>query len=228
MNDIQLHYIEQGQGQPLILLHGNGESCDYFEHQIVCFCHDYRVIALDTRGHGQSPKGEKPFTIKQFAEDLHDFMNEKGIAKAILLGFSDGGNIALEFALKYPERVEKLILNGANLFPSGVKPLYQWPIEIGYRIAKMFSKKSEKAKKNAEMLGLMVNEPHIEPSELAALSMPVLVVAGTKDMIKDSHTRLIYNSLPNAQLAIIEGDHFVANKNPEAFNKVVERFLSCN
>jgi hypothetical protein len=47
-------------------------------------------------------------------------------------------------------------------------------------------------------------------------------------MIKDSHTRLIYNSLPNTRLAIIEGDHFVANKNPEAFNKVVERFLSCN
>ena len=226
MNDIQLHYIEQGQGQPLILLHGNGESCDYFEHQIACFCHDYRVIALDTRGHGQSPRGEKPFTIKQFAEDLHDFMNEKGIAKAILLGFSDGGNIALEFALKYPERVEKLILNGANLFPSGVKPLYQWPIEIGYRIAKMFSKKSEKAKKNAEMLGLMVNEPHVEPTELARLTMPVLVVAGTKDMIKDSHTRLIYNNLPNAQLAIIEGDHFVANKNPEAFNTIVETFLA--
>ena len=228
MNDIQLHYIEQGQGQPLILLHGNGESCDYFEHQIACFCHDYRVIALNTRGHGQSPRGEKPFTIKQFAEDLHGFMDEKGIGKAILLGFSDGGNVALEFALKYPERVEKLILNGANLFPSGVKPLYQWPIEIGYRIAKLFSKKSEKALRNTELLGLMVNEPHIKPLELARLTMPVLVIAGTKDMIKDSHTRLIYNSLPNAQLAIIEGDHFVANKNPEAFNKVVERFLSCN
>ena len=223
--EIQLNFIEQGQGQPLILLHGNGESCDYFEHQITFFSHDYRVIALDTRGHGQSPRGEKPFTIKQFAEDLHDFMDEKSIEKAILLGFSDGGNIALEFALQYPERVEKLILNGANLFPSGVKPLYQWPIEVGYRIARLFSNKSEKAKKNAEMLGLMVNEPHIEPMELARLTMPVLVIAGTKDMIKESHTRLIYNSLPNAQLAIVEGDHFVANKNAGAFNKVVAAFL---
>ena len=223
--DIKLNFIEQGQGQPMILLHGNGENCDYFEHQIPFFSLDYHVIAIDTRGHGQSPRGEKPFTIKQFAEDLHDFMDEKGIGKAILLGFSDGGNIALTFALKYPERIEKLILNGANLFPSGVKPLYQWPIEIGYRIAKRFSKKSEKAKQNAEMLGLMVNEPHIEPSELARLTMPVLVVAGTKDMIKESHTRLIYKSLPNAQMNIIEGDHFVANKNAEAFNKVVDIFL---
>ena len=131
----------------------------------------------------------------------------------------------MEFALRQPERVEKLVLNGANLFPRGVKPKYQWPIEIGYRIARLFSKKSEKAKQNTEMLGLMVNEPHIEPSELARLTMPVLVVAGTKDMIKESHTKLIYKSLPNAQLNIIEGDHFVANKNPEAFNKVVDAFL---
>lgn len=225
MSDIQLHYIEQGQGKPLILLHGNGENCDYFEHQIPCFAKDYRVIAIDTRGHGQSPRGEKPFTIVQFAEDLHDFMGEKAIGKAILLGFSDGGNIALTFALKYPERVDKMIVDGANLFPSGVKPIYQWPIEIGYRIAKLFAKKSEEAKKNAEMLGLMVNEPHIEPSELARLTMPILVVAGTKDMIKDEHTRLICNSLPNAKLEIITGDHFVANKNYEAFNTVVEAFL---
>ena len=223
--DIQLNYIEQGQGQPLILLHGNGEDNSYFVHQIDYFSKDYRVIAIDTRGHGKSPRGEKPFTIKQFAEDLHDFMDEKGIPKANILGFSDGGNIALTFALKHPERIEKLVLNGANLFPSGVKPLYQWPIEVGYRIAKLFSKKSEKAKQNAEMLGLMVNEPHIDHSELAHLTMPVLVIAGTKDMIKESHTRLIYKSLPDAQMNTIEGDHFVANKNPDAFNKVVDVFL---
>ena len=223
--DISLHFVEQGGGKPLILLHGNGEDGSYFKHQINCFSADYRVIAIDTRGHGQSPRGEKPFTIIQFAEDLHDFMDEKGIAKAILLGFSDGGNIALTFALKYPERVERMIVDGANLFPRGVKPLYQWPIEIGYRIAKLFAKKSDKAKQNAEMLGLMVNEPHIDPVELARLTLPVLVVAGTKDMIKESHTRLIHKSLPNAQLAILEGDHFVANKNAEAFNKAVKEFL---
>ena len=209
----------------MILLHGNGENCGYFEHQIPYFSKEYHVIAIDTRGHGQSPRGEKPFTIKQFAEDLYDFLDEKGIEKVILLGFSDGGNIAMEFALRHPEKVEKLVLNGANLFPSGVKPLYQWPIEIGYCIAKLFAKKSEKAKQNAEMLGLMVNEPHIEPSELAALTMPVLVIAGMKDMIKETHTRLIYKSLPNAQLAILAGDHFVANKNSKAFNKSVEEFL---
>ena len=83
--DIKLYFVEQGQGQPMILLHGNGESCEYFEHQIPCFSSDYHVIAIDTRGHGKSPRGEKPFTIKQFAEDLHDFMDEKVSRKPFFL-----------------------------------------------------------------------------------------------------------------------------------------------
>lgn len=195
------HTIEQGQGEPLLLLHGNGESSEYFEYQIPFFAQRYHVIAIDTRGHGRTPRGDKPFTISQFADDLNDFMKERGMDKAILLGFSDGGNIALTFALRHPEKVEKLILDGANLFPSGVKPLYQWPVEVGYRLMKWFGINSLKK----DLFGLMVNEPHIDPSELSRLTMPVLVVAGTRDMIKESHTRLIYNSLPNAQLVLIKG-----------------------
>ena len=225
MSDIQLHYIEKGSGQPLILLHGNGESSDYFEHQIAYFSKDYRVIAIDSRGHGQSPRGKKPFTIKQFSEDLSDFIKTNTIEKATILGFSDGGNVAMEYALMNPERVDKLILNGANLFPGGVKEKYQKPIELGYTIAKSLSVVSSKAKKKVELLGLMVNGPYIDPMKLVMLTMPVLVVAGKNDMIKESHTRFISQCFPNAQLAIIEGDHFVANKNPYVFNKVVEEFL---
>lgn len=223
--DIELHYTETGTGKTLILLHGNGEDYSYFEHQIEFFCRSYHVIAIDTRGHGNSPRGVKPFTITQFADDLYGFMLEHGIEKASILGFSDGGNIALTFALKHPEMVEKLILNGANLNPEGVKRSVQFPIEIGYKIASVFAQISSKAKKNAEMLGLMVNEPDIRPERLKGLTLPVLVIAGTKDMIKESHTRLIFSSLPNAELAIIPGDHFVANKNPDSFNSTVLSFL---
>ena len=76
--DIRHAYIEKGSGEPLIMLHGNGESKEYFEHQIPYFAKAYRVIAPDTRGHGETPKGTKPFRIWQFAEDLKDFMDEKG------------------------------------------------------------------------------------------------------------------------------------------------------
>ena len=143
--------------------------------------------------------------------------------KARILGFSDGGNIALTFALRRPERVERLVLNGANLDPSGVKPSVQIPIVLGYKMASLF--KAPKARANAEMLGLMVNEPRIDAKELSALAMPVLVVVGSKDMIKAAHSRLIADSLPNGRLVTMEGDHFIANKQPGPFNRAVLEFL---
>ena len=224
--DITHHYIEIGTGFPLILLHGNGEDSSYFVHQIEAFSTHFRVIALDTRGHGQTPRGNAPFTIRQFAEDLIGFMDRHNIEKAHILGFSDGGNIALVFAMAHPERVEKLILNGANLDASGVKRSTQIPIEIGYRIAKHFARKSPEARKNAELLGLMVNDPNVRPEELSRIQAPTLLIAGSKDMIKESHTRLIAQSIPWAELVLIPGNHFVANINPEAFNEAVMRFLN--
>ena len=223
--DINHYYIEKGTGFPLILLHGNGEACGYFVHQMEPFAKHFRVIAIDTRGHGQTPRGEASFSIRQFAEDLLDFMNLHQIEKAHILGFSDGGNIAMVFALMHPERVEKLILNGANLNASGVKRKVQIPIEIGCRIAKLFATKSPAARKNAEMLGLMVNDPNVKAEEISCIQNPTLVIAGEKDMIKDSHTRLIAKSIPEAMLSIIPGNHFIANKNPDTFNEVVLRFL---
>ena len=222
---IEHHYIEKGEGFPLILLHGNGEDASYFVHQMEPFAKHFHVIALDTRGHGQTPRGKAPFTIRQFAEDLLGFMDQQRIEKAHILGFSDGGNIAMVFAMARPERVEKLILDGANLDAAGVKRSIQIPIEIGYRIAKIFAGKSPDAKKNAELLGLMVNDPNVKPEELAQIQCPTLVIAGSKDMIKEDHTRLIARSIPGAQMVIIPGNHFVANKNPDAFNEAVLRFL---
>ena len=210
------HYIEAGDGFPLILLHGNGEELGYFEHQMQPLAEHFRVIALDTRGHGKSPRGEAPFSIRQFADDLLVFMDRHRIQKAHLLGFSDGGNIA----------IGKLLLNGANLDASGVKRSVQIPIEVGYRIARLFARKSPEANRNAEMLGLMVNDPNVRPEELSRIQAPTLVIAGTKDMIKESHTRLIARSIPEAQIVLLEGDHFVASKHPREFNEAVIRFLA--
>ena len=223
--DIEHYFLEKGDGEPLILLHGNGENCEYFKGQIDVFSKRYHVYAIDTRGHGKTLRGDKPFTIRQFAEDLKGFMDCHQIEKAHLLGFSDGGNIAMIFAMKYPDRVDRLILNGANLNPKGVKKSVQLPIEIGFKMANKFSKKSESARANAEMLGLMVNDPNVEPEELSNIHAKTLVIAGTNDMIMDKHTCLIAKSIPNSQLVIIKGNHFIANKKPEEFNKAVLDFL---
>lgn len=223
--DITLYYQEKGNKEPFILLHGNGENGSYFKNQIDYFSDRYRMIALDTRGHGKSPRGTEPFTIEQFSCDLYEFMVSLEISNAVILGFSDGANIAMKFAIKYPDKVKALILNGGNLNPKGVKRTTQIPIEIGYKIAKLFASKSTGAKKNAEMLGLMVNEPNIEPNELSKITAPTLVICGSSDMIKESHTKEIAKNIPNARLSIIKGNHFIANKRYAAFNKEVEDFL---
>ena len=223
--DINHFYIEKGQGEPFILLHGNGENCGYFQGQMDVFSKRYHVYAIDTRGHGRTPRGDKPFTIRQFAEDLLGFMNDHRIEKAHLLGFSDGGNIAMVFAIRYPYRVDRLILDGANLDAAGVRRRTQIPIEIGYRIAKLFSGRSDAARLNTEMLGLMVNDPNVRPEELGKIHARTLVIAGTKDMIRESHTRLIAESIPDSQLVFIKGDHFIANKEPVKFNRAVLDFM---
>ena len=218
--DIEHYFKEKGQGEPLILLHGNGEDTSYFKGQIDEFARYYHVYAIDTRGHGKTPRGEKPFTIRQFADDLLMFMDEHRIEKAHILGFSDGGNIAMVFAIHYPDRVNKLILNGANLNAGGVKRGTQIPIEIGYRIASLFAKISESAKRNAEMLGLMVNDPNVEPEALRRITAKTLVIAGTRD------TKLIAENIPDSKLVFIDGDHFIASKRPEEFNRAVLDFLT--
>lgn len=183
--DIELYYQERGCGEPFILLHGNDEDSSCFKYQIDYFQSKYRVIYLDTRSHGKSPRGYLPFTIVQFSCDLYEFMKMHHISNAVILGFSDRANIAMKFAMKHSDMVKALILNGGNLNPKGVKRATQIPIEIGYKIARKFAEKSAEAKRNAEMLGLMVNEPNIDLCELPQISVPVLVICGTKDLIKE-------------------------------------------
>lgn len=222
---IALYYTEHGEGRPLVLLHGNGESHHYFDPQIAFFSASRRVIAVDTRGHGASPRGTAPFTICQFARDLEKFLDKLGLEQVDLLGFSDGGNIALTFALDHPERVRRLVLNGANLNTSGVKRSTQIPIELGYRAARLAARRDQRAVRKMEMLGLMVGQPNIDPASLQALEIPTLVIAGTRDLIRAEHTRLIAESLPLGELAWIRGDHFIAAKNPGPFNAAVDEFL---
>lgn len=226
MSDTSLHYTRQGSGPPLLLLHGNGEDGSYFVNQMSAFSFLYTVYAIDTRGHGKSPRGGAPFTLEQFAEDLLTFMDAQKIRKANILGFSDGGNIALIFALAHPERVDRLILNGANLDPSGVKPQVQIPIVLGYCAASLFGKFSSEAKRRAEILSLMVKGPHIPSEALKKLYIPTLVIVGTRDMIRDEHTLLIASSLPMGRMEMIVGDHFIAAKHPDEFNEAVAAFLA--
>lgn len=222
--DIQLHFTKHGSGPDLLLLHGNGEDSSYFIHQIEEFSRDFTVWAIDTRGHGRSPMGAAPFSIYQFADDLADFMDLHGIWQADILGFSDGGNIAALFALAHPERVRRLILNSANLWPEALTDgLLN---EIVPRFEAICDSEDPSEQYEAGLLALMLEEPHVDPEDLARLTMPVLVIAGEDDLVRPEHTELIYESLPNAGLVILSGTHTVAADDPAAFNAAVRDFFA--
>ena len=162
-NDIKLHCREVTPTIPIVFIHGNGESSEYFSGQIEYFSSRRTVLAPDMRGHGDTPRGDAPFTLFQFAEDLKCFLDSKRIEKADIVGFSDGANVALIFTLKYPERVNKLILNSGNLSPDGLKSGTLMSIKFKNFLAKM---QGEKGKKKRELFSLMLNGPDIDPDEL--------------------------------------------------------------
>lgn len=220
-----LYYTEKGFGTPLVLLHGNGENGEYFKNQIDYFAKKYRVIAVDTRGHGKSPRGNKPFRLETFADDLKSFLDENNLKRVNLLGFSDGGNIALIFTLKYPDYVNKLAVNGANLFPSGLKAGFLLPVKLLYGLFYFPARFNKRAKRRLELLALMAKEPDILPEQLNDIKCPVLVMAGTRDLIKEKHTRLIAVSAPNSRLCFLKGGHSIAKTNSLEYNKTVEKFL---
>ena len=208
----------------MILLHGNGEDRTVFAGQIPYLAKRFAVYGIDTRGHGKSPRGNKPFTLAQFADDLKDFMDAQKIERAHLLGFSDGANIAMLFALKYPERILSLVLNSGNLDPSGLTQEMTGENLAAY--ARVKEKRTEAEQTEAALLELMLFEPHIRPETLSKITMPVLVIAGDRDVVKETHTRLIADSIPGAKLVILPGTHTLLEESPGAFNIELERFYT--
>lgn len=220
-----LYYVEKGAGSPLVLLHGNGESHEIFKAQIEDFARIRRVIAPDTPGHGRSPRGEGPFTLRRFAEDLAAFLDALGIEKTDILGFSDGGNIALFFALRYPYRVGKLILVGANINPFGMTPGCLGEVAGRWLRDTVSSPFSEAARRSRRLQELMLFQPLIPARALRRIPAPALVIAGTRDLIRERHTRRIARALPRGEMRLLEGSHFVLQENPGAFNRAVLDFL---
>lgn len=218
---------DMGQGYPLVLLHGNGEDSSYWKAQIPEFTRFYRVIAVDSRGHGCSERGKPVLSLKQMAEDLKTVLEVRGIQRAHILGFSDGGNVAIQFALTYPECVNHLILNGANIeMFRGVRPRTQFPTMLQYGICSLLGRFSKKAAQKRDILGLMIHSYGVSMEDLSRLSMPTLIIVGEYDMIRASQTQKMAAQIPDCQVEVFrDGDHFVAARQPSRFNRTVIEFL---
>jgi pimeloyl-ACP methyl ester carboxylesterase len=194
VNSIDLFYEKTGQGQPILLLHGLGEDHTIFDKLIPKLSEDHEVYAIDSRGHGQSG-GTGALSYDDMTLDIAAFIQELHLEDPALYGFSDGGIIGLQLASRYPQILSKLIVSGANTNPDGMKKYILTLLRIAY-----FFSRSAKFK-------MALTEPDITDDELSRIRIPVLVLAGSKDVIRIDHTEAIAAAISNSTLKIIGGEN---------------------
>lgn len=192
VNGTELFYQAMGQGRPLILLHGSGESGGIFDQVIGPLARDYRVYAVDSRGHGQSRRGV-PIDYQLMAEDIRQLIGALGLEKPGLYGFSDGGIVGLLLASQWPELLSCLAVSGANANPQGLRA--RWQLFYGW-----------KAALTGDPLSRMIaRQPQITGEQLRRIRVPTLVLAGQRDVIRTEHTRWLAQAIPGARLTIVPG-----------------------
>jgi pimeloyl-ACP methyl ester carboxylesterase len=221
---VKLYYESYGQGEPLLLLHGNGESINSFRRQIDAFAAHFHVIAVDTRAQGQSVDTlTTPLTYDLFAADMKTLLDSLHLSSAHIVGWSDGGNTGLLLAQHYPAYVRKLVTMGANLFPT-TEAVESKMLRQSEQSRQTLLKQGKTAQ--ARLLTLVLNEPHLTYADLATIQSSTLVLAGERDIIKRAHTQAIAAHLPHGQVVILPGvTHYAPQENPALFNETVLKFL---
>lgn len=213
-------------GDPLVLLHGNGEDLHILDTQVDAFSRHHRVVAVDTRGHGRSSAGQLPWDFPLFARDVLAVLDHVGAGRAHVFGFSDGGNTALHLVAAAPHRLASVVVVGANLDPSGLAPLVRAGMVAARARWRALGVLSRGARDRARLYGLMLDHPHLDPARLRGAAVPALVVAGQRDVVRPAHTRLIAQSL-GAQLEVLAGaGHMVPVQRPAQCNRLVLDFLA--
>ncbi len=229
VNGIKVYFETYGEGLPMLLLHGNGQGISSLGHQLKFFSAHYRVIAPDSRGHGQSEMGRGRLTYEQMSEDANALLDKLSLKQVYVMGWSDGGIVGLLLAINHPDKVAKLAIMGANLNPHGA---YDWALDwvsqqeksVDAMIAK--GDKSQPWSIQKQHLNLLGKQPNISIKKLKRLSGPTLVMAADKDVIREEHTLQIFQALPKAHLCIFPGaTHMIPWEDPGMFNQTVEKFF---
>ncbi len=239
VNGIKLYYEIYGEGEPLVLLHGNGGSIAAFDLQIPELSKHFKVIAIDSRAQGRStddPAAEITYAL--MASDVSALITQLHLGAVDVVGWSDGGNIGLELAIAHPEQLKKLVTFGANYThvdfeapPDDIKMQPDDPRLLSTQSAIAQAMKSRPPESSAaiqkKLSDLMDKYPNITLDQLHHIQTPTLIVAGDHDAIKIDQTLAIFHNLPHAQLWIVPGaTHFVLMEQPALTNRAIVAFLT--
>ncbi|MFZ4463367.1 MAG: alpha/beta fold hydrolase [Bacteroidales bacterium] len=226
---IKIYTEEYGSGKPLVMIHGNGGDISSMASIIPYFSNTYRTIILDSRAHGKSIDTADSLSFEMMADDVATLLDQMKIDSAYIIGWSDGGIIALELAMRHPEKVIKLASTGANLWPDSTALMPSLWIDM----KKHFDSEKDKPKisheeKNSWKVFLLDWEQQIIPlSALKKIQTPSLIIAGDQDLIRIEHTISIFQHIPNAQLWILpNASHGTLIEYPKEFYEKTNQFFT--
>ena len=231
----RIYFTTYGDGPPVVLLHGGLANQRYWGDQVPALIKaGYRVVLIDSRGHGRSTRDGRPYTYELMASDVIAVMDVLHLPKAAVVGWSDGAIIGLVMALKDPDRVTGVFAFAANMDPSGVKEdvetnptfdRFERRAAVEYR--SLARPPSAYVDFQAAIERMWSKEPNYTAADLAKIAVPVAIADGDHDeAIKREHTEYLAHSIPGAQLIILpDASHFAFLQQPDAFNAAVIGFL---
>jgi pimeloyl-ACP methyl ester carboxylesterase len=227
----KMYYETYGKGEPLLIIHGNGGSINNFMYQIPYFIKNYQVILADSRAQGKSVDPSDSLSYEMMTDDLNALLDKLHIKDCYVIGWSDGGIEGLMLAMRHPDKVKKLAVTGANLWPdsTAVDPfVYKWAMNMNKVMSDSLKKApSPKLKNEVKLLHLLSFEPHIKVEDLHKIACPTLVIGGDHDVLLPKHTMLIAESIPNSYLWIIPNSgHSTPVYKKDQFNEVVGEFFA--
>ena len=193
LNSQIICYEKTGEGSPVILIHGNSEDHHIFDPLVETMQADHTVYAMDSRGHGESAT-PKEYHYDDMASDVINLIKGLDIEMPYIIGYSDGGIVALLVAMRAPKRISGIVCCGANLTPAGL-----------HHKAIREIKRQYKETKDPRAL-LMLEEPNIPVASLKSITVPAMIIAGENDLVKERETVKIAQNIPDSQLLIIKGE----------------------
>ena len=236
VDDIQMWYaiFNKGGGNPVLLIHGGLVNGDSWGNQVPVLAKHHEVIIADSRGHGRSTRSSKPFSYELMGNDYLALLEHLKIDKVALVGWSDGGILALDIAMRHPERVTKLWAFVANTNSAGLKPNFDKDpvlaaaiVEAGEEYTRVSPTPNEYDAFLAAISQMWNTQPDYKPEQISKIVTPTVIAVGEYDeAIKREHTEEIARLIPGAKLLIMPGvSHFAPWQNPELYNRELAAFL---
>lgn len=247
VNGLHMYYEIHGHGQPLLLIHGGGSTISTsFGRVLPAFSRRHQVIAVELQAHGHSGDRDAPESFRQDADDIAALLQQLGVVSADVLGFSNGGQTALELGIHHAASIRRLVVASAfysrdgapdgfwqgmakaqfSDMPQVYKDAYRQINPDPAALLNMFHKDA------ARMQGFQ----GWSDADIRSIRAPTLVVIGDRDVVKPEHAVRMYRLLPRARLAILPGTHgsYMGeamspdpdSKEPELFVAMVDEFLA--